>query len=299
MSASAWPRLWLAGCGYVARRLLQRPPPPGLAAAMHAHARRAHPALGALAAPCIAWDLDSDTPPAETPDLDGAAVVYSIAPGGEGERDLRLARWLAAVRGDPRRLVYLGTTGVYGDRAGAVCDELTPPAPTQARSRRRVDAERQLTQWCAARGAELTILRLPAIYGPDRLPLERLRRGDPVPDRAPPGFRIHVDDLVDAVLAALAPGAPPGTYLVLDDSALSLPEWFDLVAGLAGLARPPRLAPDEAARRLPAAMLSFYAEDRRLDDRRSRAQLGLTPRYADPADGVRASLAEMGVDAAR
>jgi hypothetical protein len=82
--------------------------------------------------------------------------------------------------------------------------EDTPPAPTTPRGARRLAAEHAVRAWCEARGAPWVILRVPGIYGPGRLPLERLRRGDPsiAESEAGPGNRIHVDDLVTVLRAA-------------------------------------------------------------------------------------------------
>ena len=104
-------------------------------------------------------------------------------PPGAGESDTRTANLLAALEKGrilPARVVYVSTSGVYGDCAGARVDESRPPAPRTPRARRRVDAERRLTLWCEARGIALVILRAPGIYAETRLPLDRLKQGTPV-----------------------------------------------------------------------------------------------------------------------
>jgi nucleoside-diphosphate-sugar epimerase len=288
--------LLLAGFGYVARRLAARHPEHRLRLA---HARRALPDPASGITP-LAWDLDADAAPA-TLDARGAVVLYTIAPGGQGEHDLRIGRWLGALKGTPKRIVYVSTTGVWGDRAGATVTEQTPPAPRQPRSKRRLDAENQLTAWCAVHGVELAILRTPAIYGPARLPLARLKRGEPVlaAHQSPPGYRIHVDDLVDALERLLWTDIPPGVWTIRDDSELSISEYLALVARLAGLPPPAEIGADEAAARLPEGMRGYLGESRRLDDRVSRRAIGHRLRYPQPADGIRASLDAMGLPTAQ
>lgn len=136
----------------------------------------------------------------------GAAIAYLAPPPDSGSTDARMARFLAAL-GDarPSVVLYMSTTGVYGDAGGAIVTEATPVAPANERSCRRVDAETRAAQWSSARGTRCVILRVPGIYGPGRLPVERLRRGEPAlrPEDAGPGNRIHVDDLVSACIAAL------------------------------------------------------------------------------------------------
>ena len=278
-------KVLLAGFGYVARRLAPRLTTAGTE--WSAHALRARDRV---------QSLDLDAPVARgSIDVAGTTIVYSIAPQPAGDEDLRIGRWLDALAGRPRRLIYLGTTGVYGRGGPAAANEDTPTAASHARARRRVSAERQLKFWCGTHGVERVILRLPAIYGPDRLPLERLRRGDPVldPALAPPSHRIHVDDLVTAIERSMAADVPAGIYLLRDDSDWPLGEWFSRVAALAGLPAPERVDLAEAERRLSPGMLEFMREGRALDDRHSRRRLGLELRYPNPEQGVRASLAEM------
>ncbi len=283
-------RVLLAGFGYCARRLAVRLD--ATATPWQAHSRSGAGASRAL-------DLDLDLADAAAPaEIDAAAcaVVYSIAPAPNGHTDARLSRWLGLLRGKPRRMVYLSTTGVYGHRPGEIVTEATSPQPAQARSALRLAAETAMSDWCKAHAVPLVVLRLPAIYGPGQLPLARIERGDPVldPAVAPPSYRIHVDDVAAAMARALHDDLPPGTYLLRDDSDWSLGGWFLQVAAIAGLAAPPIVSLAEAQARLSPAMLGFMTEYRRLDDSHSRRALGLSLQWPDPRDGVRASLAATG-----
>jgi len=158
-----------------------------------------------------------------------------------GRRDRRarhLLGLLGRASGATARLVYISTTGVYGDRRGAWTDETTPAAPANDRAARRLDAENLLRR--ATPGA--AVLRAPGIYAADRLPLARLREAIPVPLPAEDVFtnHIHADDLARACIAALHRAAPARTYNIIDDSGLLLGEYLDLVADHSGLPRPPR-----------------------------------------------------------
>jgi nucleoside-diphosphate-sugar epimerase len=190
-------------------------------------------------------------------------------------------------------MVYISTTGVYGDAAGAMVDETTPVAPGTDRARRRVAAERAVQSWCAAREVRCAILRVPGIYGPQRLPLERLQRREPAlrPEDAGPGNRIHVDDLVTACAAALERPAH-GVFNVSDGNPATTTEFLQRTAALAGLPAPPLVAFAEATGRISSGMLAFLRESRRVDNRRMRQELGCEPRYANLDDGIAASLAE-------
>ncbi len=123
------------------------------------------------------------------------ALLHCVPPPPHGERDARTAQLLAALdeqRVAPKRLVYVSTSGVYGDCAGERVAETRPLNPQTPRARRRADAERQLEHWCAARGTALVILRAPGIYAADRLPLERLRAGAPVLRREDDVYTSHI-----------------------------------------------------------------------------------------------------------
>ena len=109
-------------------------------------------------------------------------VLHLAPPPGDGGGDPRTRRLIAALaKGGslPRRLVYISTSGVYGDCNGERVAETRPSAANNPRARRRVDAERQLRRFAARHGIQLSILRAPGIYAQDRLPLDRIQKGTP------------------------------------------------------------------------------------------------------------------------
>jgi nucleoside-diphosphate-sugar epimerase len=234
--------------------------------------------------------FDLDRP--ETLQIGGVhAVLHCAPPPTAGEADPRTANLLAALEKAsilPARLAYVSTSGVYGDCAGARVDESQPPAPQSARARRRVDAERQLSAWCASRNVALVILRAPGIYAAERLPLERLKARTPVLRREDDVYtnHIHAEDLALAAVRALEPDAPAGIYNASDDSELLMGDWFDLLADSFGLPRPPRIARAQASSLIPAPLLSFMSESRRLVNRRIKSELGVSLRYPTVRDGI-------------
>ena len=181
-------------------------------------------------------------------------------------------------------MVYVSTSGVYGDCAGERVDESRPPAPQTERAKRRLDAERQLALWCSARGAALVVLRAPGIYAAERLPLARLRARAPVLRAEDDVYtsHIHADDLAAALVRSLEDDAPAGIYNACDNSELRMGDWMDLVAERCGLARPPRLARAQ----MPEPS-SFMMESRRLDNRKLKQVLGLRLLYPSVHEGLR------------
>ena len=181
----------------------------------------------------------------------------------------------------PRKIIYISTTGVYGDCGGAWIDETHPARPANERARRRVDAEHQLREWGIKQSVDVTILRAPGIYAIDRLPLARLRQGTPALVAQDDVFtnHIHADDLARAAIAAMHSTRSFRIYNVVDDSAMTMGEYFDRVADVFELPRPPRISRNEAATRLSPALLSFMGESRRIRNTRMKRELAFRLTY--------------------
>jgi nucleoside-diphosphate-sugar epimerase len=256
-------------------------------------ARRAAPLLArrfALVPLSREQGFDLDASPPHLPVAD--AIVHCVPPPVSGDHDTRTAHLLAALEHAgvaPRRIVYISTSGVYGDCAGARVDESRAPNPQTARARRRLDAERQLEQWCAPRNVQRLVLRVPGIYAADRLPLERLRARTPVLRMEEDVYtsHIHADDLAAIVVRSLEDDAPAGIYNANDDTELRMGDWLDLVADHARLPRPPRVSRRELGALVPAELLSFMQESRRLDNRRLKTVLGMRLRHPTVHEGLR------------
>jgi nucleoside-diphosphate-sugar epimerase len=73
---------------------------------------------------------------------------------------------------------------------------------------------------------------------------------------------------------------------VADGSPGTITQYYKAVADLLGLPRPPEVGMEEARRSMSPGMLSYLSESRRLDARRMREELGVTPRYPDLAAGL-------------
>jgi nucleoside-diphosphate-sugar epimerase len=215
------------------------------------------------------------------------AVLHFAPPPGEGRDDLRTAHLIAALtkaRIIPQRFVYISTSGVYGDCAGARITEARPRRGRTPRARRRIAAEDRLRQWAQRYGVKLSILRAPGIYADTRLPLDRLKQGTPALRAEEDVFtnHIHADDLARATMAAAFRGKPNRAYNVSDDTEMQMGEWFDVVADAFHLPRPPRVSREEAASRLAPVLLSFMSESRRLSNARMKRELRLHLRYPQP-----------------
>jgi len=215
-------------------------------------------------------------------------VLHFAPPPSEGRDDPRTRRLIASLaraRIIPQRFVYISTSGVYGDCAGARVSEVRVRRPQTPRARRRVDAEDRLRDWAARNGVALAVLRVPGIYAETRLPLDRIRQGTPVlvADDDVYTNHIHADDLARAAVAALFRARPNRAYNVSDDAELKMSAWFDLVADAYQLPRPPRVGWEEAEQRIAPMLLSFMNESRRLSNVRMKRELHVRLKYPTPA----------------
>ena len=285
-------RLLIIGCGDVALRVV-----PYLLNRYRIYAltrsRARMPLLRERGVMPIAGDLD------DAASLDGLAgiahdVLHCAPPPNHGARDTRTSHLIAALakgKSLPQQLVYISTTGVYGDCKSEFVDETYPLNPLTGRASRRVDAERQLRNWGRRSRVRICVLRAPGIYSPERLPLARLKSGTPALKSEDDSYtnHVHADDLACMAIAGLRFGHPGRMYNANDDSRLKMGDYFDLVADCYGLPRPQRISRAEAGARISPDLLSFMNESRRLSNRRIKQELRFKLRYPTVQDGIAAA----------
>lgn len=279
-------RLLIVGSGDVALRAI-----PLLAQHYRVFAVVRNPAyckhLRELAVLPILADLDDRRSLAHLAGL-ADAVLHFAPPPNTGNTDTRTRNLLGALSQGtlPQRLVYISTSGVYGDCAGAWVSETHPLHATSPRALRRVDAEMQVRRWARRNRVKASILRVPGIYAADRLPLSRIQQGTPAIVDSEDGYtnHVHADDLARISVAAMRHGAACRVYHSSDDSQLKMGEYFDCVADKFGLPHVPRVSRNEAQRVLPEMLLSFMNESRRLTNRRMKRELKVKLCYPTVSD---------------
>jgi nucleoside-diphosphate-sugar epimerase len=282
-------KILIVGSGDVARRILPHLTGRYRVFALLRNAARAADWRRAGAQPLLA-DLDDASSLSRIAGL--ADVVLHLAPPPNiGDRDTRTKHLLAALgkgKSLPRCLIYVSTTGVYGDCGGAVIDETRRLRAESPRAGRRVDAEEALRTWGTRNDVRICILRAPGIYAADRLPLERLEKGLPALAAADDVFtnHIHANDLAKACIAAMRHGLANRSYNVVDDSDLKMADYFDLVADAYALPHPPRLSRVAASAVLSPMQMSFMRESRRIVNRRIKQELKLHLAFPNVADGI-------------
>jgi len=271
------PRLLIVGCGDIGLRIVARLRARFRIVALTSSPQRRVELRSAGVLPIVA-DLEDRHSLGRIAAF-GTRAIHLAPPPDHGQRDTHTRHLVSALSGRVRQLVYISTTGVYGDRAGAWIDETATVAPLTERAVRRVDAER------VARSAGASVLRVPGIYAHDRLPLDRLRAGTPALAAEDDVFtnHIHGDDLARISIAALFRGRRARVYNAVDDAQMKMGDYFDLVADHFGLPRPPRLPRAELKSAVSSMMYSFMNESRRLRNTRLKHELRFRLRWPTAA----------------
>ncbi len=235
--------------------------------------------------------LDFDDPQSVAAlNINNAIVYYFVPPPKNGVIDSRISHFLSKVQTQtPKRLVYISTSGVYGDCNGRWITEDEPPKPTSDRSHRRLNAENQLQSYCRNVGADFVVLRVSGIYGVNRLPVERIKQSRPiVKDHASFTNRIHEDDLARICVAAGEIDRPAGIFNVSDGMPGTMAQYFTETAKALNLQLPPEISWQEAQKVISPEMLSYLSESRRIDNKKMLQQLGVELLYPDLATGLKA-----------
>lgn len=216
-----------------------------------------------------------------------APTIFHFAPPpATGKIDSRTKNLIAALSGkDIKKLIYISTTGVYGDCGGAWIDETRALDPQSSRAIRRVDAELRVRAWAKANGVNASILRAPGIYSATALPVARLQAGTPAICDAEDSYsnHIHADDLARAAVAAMLRAKPQRAYNICDDSTLKMGEYFDMVAKALNLPKPPRLPRAQVQAQVSPMLWSFMQESRRINNQRMREELKFGLKWSDVA----------------
>ncbi|WP_337174541.1 nicotinate-nucleotide--dimethylbenzimidazole phosphoribosyltransferase [Paludisphaera sp.] len=281
--------LLVIGCGYLGERVARE------------HARRGEPVFALTRSAARAGEFeaiglrpvigdvldDSLRLPAVDRVLHAVGYDRTAAPSKRSVYVDGLANILGRLPSSVGRLVYVGSTSVYGDRDGGWVDEETPTEPITEAGRICLEAERVLAAWAGRSGVSTVVVRCAGLYGPGRIiRRDLIAKGEPIPGDPDRHLSlIHIDDAGRAATAALDAASPGPLYLAADDRPVRRREYYRVVAAALG-APSPSFAP-------PAPGSSEAARDtvdRRIRNRRLKAELGLALRYPTIETGVPAAL---------
>lgn len=232
-------------------------------------------------------DLDDPSSLTALP-LKNHTLFYFAPPPTTGQLDSRVRNLLVSLSQLPQKVVLISTTAVYGDCHGAWIDETAAVKPQTERGLRRLNAEQQFQHWAATNNIPLVILRVGGIYGPKRLPLQRLQSGQPILKEAESPYtnRIHEDDLASICVAA-AEHTVEGCFNVSDGHPGTMSRYFKEIAVAVGLPIPKEVDMETARRVMSAGMLSYLQESRRLKNDKLLQTLQIKLKYPDFKIGLK------------
>lgn len=296
MSAST-PRLFCFGLGYSATRFARGLLADGWGIAGTCQSPDRWDELAAAGIGVFTFDQGHPLAEPEKALSDTTHLLCSIPPGEDKDPVLEAHQSdIRAIKG-LQWVGYLSSTGVYGDAKGAIVDETSPLNPSSNRSRRRTEAEAAWLALGEDSGIPVHVFRLAGIYGPGRSALDQVRAGRARRISKPDHMfsRIHVDDIAVVLRASMdRPYSGPGSgavYNVCDDEAASPVDVNGFACELLDREPPPVIPFEEARKDMSPMGLSFWQDNRRVDNRRIKEELGVTLTYPDYRAGLRAILA--------
>lgn len=281
------------GCGYLGSRVARLWSDAGEDVVAVTRSRPRAESLQATGLQAIVADVNDPVTLVDLPAVD--TVLFAVGYDRGVPANLRrpisevyaggLAHVLDALPDSVERIIYISSTGVYGDTAGEWVDEQSPCEPAREGGRACLAAEEVLRQHrLAGRGI---VLRLAGIYGPDRVPrLKEMDRGEPIEVSADGMLNlIHVDDAARVVLAAEARAQPPRTYCVSDGHPVLRRDWFCELAHLSNLPEPRFVQP------APSAKAGRASASKRIRNDRMLAELSPALAYPSYREGLKQILA--------
>ena len=281
------PRLFCFGLGYTARRLALRLMSKGWDVAGTVRDRQSVKEIEDLGIKVFPFDRERFLENPKSKLMRATHLLSSVPPDIEGDPVLDAHGEVIAELGHTFKWIgYLSTTGVYGDRNGGTVREGDVLQPTSARAHRRVEAE---SRWL---GLKAHIFRIAGIYGPHRGVLEDVRQGRAKRiDKPGQVFsRIHVDDLGRILAASMAAPNAGEIYNVCDDEPAPPIQVVTFACELLGVKPPLVQSFEEAKKEMSQMALTFWADNKRVDNRRIKEELGVQLLYPDYRQGLRASL---------
>ena len=216
-----------------------------------------------------------------------STVIYLAPPQQSGSLDLVLKNFLLNVnKKNIQKIIYISTSGVYGDKKDRIVSESESVQPITDRAKRRVNAELQIR----STGLNYTILRVPGIYGKNRLPMKRITERLPLIKRdvCKHTNLIHVKDLARLIVACLHnKKSNMSTINVSDGTPIKTTDYYLHIYDLIGQPYPEFIDYEDACQLYDKKRLSFLNESRILDTRLMREIFPNIIKFKDIREGIK------------
>lgn len=220
-----------------------------------------------------------------------STLLVTAPPTAEGCPGLKGLAQAMTASARPDWIGYVSSTAVYGDRNGGWAFEDDALNAATLQGARRVRAEQDWLEAGRETGAAVHLFRLPALYGPGRSGLDRLRNGEARMVRKPGQVfnRIHVEDVISGLFTAMDRPNPGRAYNLVDDEPAPAHAVTAWTARRLGLPLPPEV--DWTDPSVSEGMRRFYLDSKRLSNARAKAELGWRPKYPSYREGIEALIA--------
>ena len=221
--------------------------------------------------------------------FDGTTHILSCIPPGKDGQDPVLGKLKKKLKTlNLQWAGYLSTTGVYGNTSGSWVSENDPTNPLQARSKRRLQCEKE---WLNS-DLPSQIFRLPGIYGPGRSSLDSIIKNTiKVIEKPNQVFsRIHVADITGTIIYLLQNQNLLTFHPIInvaDNYPCSQIEVIKYSYELLGLNMPNPINFAEAKNILSPIALSFWEENRRISNKLLCQELGYNLIFKDFKSGIK------------
>lgn len=283
----------IIGCGDTGKRVINLLEKLKEGIFVTSHQKSSQIELEKLGISVIPADLDNkdDLQNLETT---GANIFYFAPPPSSGVEDVRMANFIGTLnkKSPPKRIVYISTTGVYGNCRGLWISENADIKPGNDRSKRRLHAESLIQAFCKNNSCEFVILRVAGIYCLEKLPLNRIKNGMNIldPKIAPSSNRIHADDLANCCVKAMFSGPSNEFFNIADGNPSSISDYFVQIAKTFGLPKPKSISWEKAEKEMSPAMLSYLRESKKIKIEKTLNQLNIKLKYPTLKEGLNSCL---------
>jgi len=224
---------------------------------------------------------------------DSSSIIYMAPPRQDRDGDIRLGNFLEKLsKRKIHKITYISTSGVYGDYNGGLVDETSKLQPITERANRRLAAENMIQEYSSVSSNAYIILRVPGIYGPGRLPIDRIRKQEPIlrESESKKTNLIHVEDLARISWLCLTSNIENEIFNVSDGSPITVTYFYKEICKIVGLKMPPEISMGEANECFSEKRLSFLKESRILDISKMRKFFPGQIKYENIIEGIKKSL---------
>ena len=222
-----------------------------------------------------------------------SSIIYMAPPRQDRDGDIRLKNFLDKLnKRKIHKITYISTSGVYGDHNNGLVDETSKLQPITERAKRRLAAENMIQEYSSISSNAFIILRVPGIYGPNRLPIDRIRKQEPIilESESKKTNLIHVEDLARISWLCLTSNIKNEIFNVSDGSPITVAYFYKEICKIVGLKMPPEISMSEAYGCFSEKRLSFLKESRILDISKMEKFFPDQIKYGNIIDGIKKSL---------